>query len=292
MAHDYFLLQRNLIALGYPCGIVDGDIGPKSRRSILEFRTDWKVAEGYDAVMVALDAAMDGRLPMPELSQITPERLRRFAPRSNYNLYAPILNRQCLLHRITTPRRVRQFMAQIGKESAELTVFEENLRYRDPVRLDEMFSAIRGTADARALIAKGPQAIANRAYANRGGNGNEASGDGWKYRGMGPMQVTFRNNYELASNWTGVNLVRNPERMLEPEIGVRAACGFWASNGINLMVDQDDDETAIGNISQHLRLNEEDDVRAATRTVNGPALKGLADRRELLQRAGQIWMMP
>jgi putative chitinase len=292
MAQEHIDLQRKLKALGYNPGAIDGDLGPKSLRAIALFRSDFNIAEGESAVLTGLADAAAGRLGMSPLARITPDRLRELAPNANVAVLAPILDRECSTHRILTPRRVRQFLAQLVHESGGLTKFEENLRYRDPARLDEIFSAVRGIADARALIAKGPQAIANRVYANRGGNGNEASGDGWRYRGMGPIQITGKDNCRAASAWTGVDLVRNPELLLTPAIGIRAACGFWVANKINEMVDEDANEGAIGNITQHLRLNEEDDVRQATRAVNGPASEGLAERRLVLERAGQIWRRP
>ena len=100
--------------------------------------------------------------------------------------------------------------------SGGFTIFEENLNYRTPSRLDAIFSKVNGNADAAALIAKGPRAIANRVYAGRNGNGNEASGDGFKYRGMGAIQLTGRTNYSRAADRSGLDLGRASRAGAEP----------------------------------------------------------------------------
>lgn len=287
---DIKQLQRDLNALGYACGPADGVVGRRTSQAILDFRIDWKVGEGYPAVAAAIGGVYDGSRPMPDASAITPERLRAFLPDSDYKLWAPILNAECRQALITTPRRVRHFLSQLAHETGEFRVFTENLNYRDPVRLNKMFSAVKGVEDARALIARGPSAIANRVYANRGGNGNEASGDGWRYRGRGLIQMTLKDNYVKATRWTGVDLVRNPDRILEPVISVRAACGYWVANRINEMVDRDSDEQYHAHFADHIRYNEEDDLREASRAVNGPAMAGLDDRRRLLNIAAKIWV--
>src|ERR1700755_927980 len=117
---------------------------------------------------------------------ITAETLRRFAPRvKDPELHAGALEQARQASSVTTPRRLCHFMGQIFVETGGLATMVENLNYKDPARLDAIFSAVRGLEDARALIRLGPEAIANRVYANRLGNGNEASGDGWRYRGSG-----------------------------------------------------------------------------------------------------------
>lgn len=102
------------------------------------------------------------------------------------------LKAACALHDITGPQRLAAFLAQCSHESARFTRLEENLNYRSQERLDAMFSAVRGVDDARDLIKRGPAAIANRVYANRLGNGNEASGDGARFIGRACLQITGR----------------------------------------------------------------------------------------------------
>ncbi|MBC6982102.1 glycoside hydrolase family 19 protein [Caulobacter sp. 17J80-11] len=170
---------------------------------------------------------------------------------------------------LSTPRRVAHFMAQLHHESAGFTRLEESFRYR-PERLDAMFSAVRGAADAQALLKRGPQAVANRVYAGRLGNGDEASGDGWRYRGRGLVQLTGRANYAEASEWIGRDLEAEPDLAAEPEAACEIAAAWWARKSVNEAADRDD-------------------LVAVTRAVNGPALAGLKDRETQLHRAKGVW---
>src|SRR5688500_13672795 len=103
---------------------------------------------------------------------ITVATLRRFAPRiSNPEIHTAALEEARITSSVTTPRRLCHFLGQIFVETGAFKSMIEDLNYRDPLRLDALFSAVRGIEDARALIRRGPQAIANRVYANRLGNG-------------------------------------------------------------------------------------------------------------------------
>ena len=95
---------------------------------------------------------------------------------------------------INTPNRVAAFLAQCGHESGGWTTFEENLNYSAQGLQGIFGSHFHGDADQ---YARQPEKIANRIYCNRMGNGDEASGDGWKYRGRGPIQLTGKANYRL-----------------------------------------------------------------------------------------------
>jgi putative chitinase len=113
---------------------------------------------------------------------ITAETFRKFAPKvKDLEIHASALEDARKTSSVTTPRRLCHFLGQIFVETGGFASMVENLNYKDPARLDAIFSAVRGIEDARALIRRGPEAIANRVYANRLGNGNEASGDGWRY---------------------------------------------------------------------------------------------------------------
>lgn len=146
----------------------------------------------------------------------------------------------------------------------------ENLNYRNPQRLDAIFSAVRGLADARALIKLGPEAIANRVYANRLGNGNEASGDGFKYRGSGYKQLTGRTNYRTIGSLIDMDLEGTPELAREPATAARVAFKFWDVNQCSPLADRGD-------------------VEKITAKINGAAKLGLADRRAATVRALGIW---
>jgi putative chitinase len=144
------------------------------------------------------------------------------------------------------------------------------VRYRNPARLDAIFSAVHGIEDARALIRLGPEAIANRVYANRLGNGDEASGDGWRYRGSGYKQLTGRSNYREIGDIVNLDLEGNPELAREPQTAARAAFAFWDARQCSPLAD-------------------EGDVEGVTEKINGPAKLGLAERRAATLRALGIW---
>src|SRR6185312_4780566 len=109
------------------------------------------------------------------------------------------------------------FLAQACHETAGFTRFEEDLRYTSPSRLDAMFSAVHGEVDAAALIRQGPQAIANRVYAGRLGNGEEGSGDGWRFRGRGIFMLTGRTNYRAAAAALNHPYEDFPDQVAQPE---------------------------------------------------------------------------
>jgi putative chitinase len=184
--------------------------------------------------------------------------------------WADALDSECKRVGINTPRRIAHFLAQLSHESGGFTRFEENLNYKTPARLDAMFSRVKGTADAAALIARGPKAIGNRVYANRNGNGDEASGDGWRYRGMGPIQLTGRDNYKKASARSGIDLVGDPEQVLTPQIGAKVAADYWKACAL-------DDECDTDQFNK---------IRAA---VNGAAMAGLDECKAEYKRLRAIW---
>jgi putative chitinase len=171
---------------------------------------------------------------------------------------------------ITTPRRLRHFIAQLGHESGGFTRLVENMNYKDPARLDDMFRAVQGRSDAMELIRKGPVAIANRVYANRLGNGPESSGDGYRFRGRGLIMLTGRENYERAERWSGLPLLKEPGLAGRPREAAIIAAKYWNFKNINQEAD-------------------EGDLAGVTRLVNGPALANFEDRKLWLLRASKIW---
>lgn len=202
---------------------------------------------------------------------ITVGTLRKFAPRiANAEVHAAALENARKESSVNTPRRLCHFMGQVFVETAGFTVLEENLDYKNPERLDMVFSAVKGAADAQALIAKGPQAIANRVYANRLGNGDEASGDGWRYRGSGYKQLTGRSNFRAFGASVKIDLEGNPELAREPAAAAQVAFAFWDACRCSPLADAGD-------------------LEAITEKVNGPAKLGLAERRESTLRAMDVW---
>lgn len=150
-------------------------------------------------------------------------------------------------YNINTPKRVSAFLANIMIESQYLRTLRENLRYSAkglartwPNRYSTTGTR-SGQPNAKALsIAGNPVKIANHCYANRMGNGDEASGDGWKYSGKGPIQLTGKSNTQAFFKGCGLAMDSDPEDLLKPELGVHAACWFWSVNNINRFADSND----------------------------------------------------
>jgi putative chitinase len=129
-------------------------------------------------------------------------------------------------------------LSQLAHESAGFTATSENLYYRAEALSRVWPSRFPpGVAESYAMQ---PEKIANKAYCDRMGNGDEASGDGWKYRGKGLIQLTGKDNYQRFSDATGVDAVGNPELLAEPEMAALSAGWFWASNGLNALADAKD----------------------------------------------------
>lgn len=222
---------------------------------------------------------------MPD-NLITAAQLQRFAPSCDALALAPALDQACAAHAINTPRRLRHFLAQLHHESSGFTRLAENLNY-SAQRLTEVWPRRFPTLAAAAPFAGNPQALAEQVYGGR--LGNNAQGDGWRFRGRGLIQLTGRTNYGRASAWSGLDLIGNPDLAGQPRAAAEIAASFWATEGLNQVVDSDPDESACAaSLGERLRLNEADDLEAATQAVNGGA-NGLDDRARQLLRAATIW---
>jgi len=172
---------------------------------------------------------------------------------------------------VNTPKREAAFLAQIAHESGELTIFVENLNYSAkglmatwPKRFPDLATAQK--------YERNPEKLANNVYANRIGNGNEASGDGWRFRGRGPIQITGRENYQKYGSRLNVDLINNADKAATPEVGFRVAGLYWKENGLN--------ELADGGMFETI-----------TKRING-ALKGLEERLKYYTRAKQVLGVP
>ena len=201
---------------------------------------------------------------------ITEALLRRLAPRgADLAVHAAALEAARLASTVNTPARVAAFIGQVVVETAGLTAMVENLAYRTPAVLLKNFRAVRDLVDAQRLIAAGPQAIANRVYANRLGNGDEASGDGWRYRGSGYKQLTGRLNYRHFGHTTGLDLETDPELARRPADAARVAFAYWDA-------------------AQCSPLADRQDIARITACINGPARLGLVERRAATELALQV----
>ena len=180
----------------------------------------------------------------------------------------------CAEFEINTPERIAAFIAQTAHESGGYTMLVENLNYSD-VTMAAVWPnrfAVLGAdkkpikengknvpnAFAKALHRK-PEAIANTVYANRMGNGTIESGEGWLYRGRGLKQLTGKDNVTRCGQALGVDLVGNPDLLLEPEYAARSAGWFWKANNLSKFADVED-------------------LEGMTKKING-GLIGIADRK-------------
>ncbi|HSP97597.1 MAG TPA: glycoside hydrolase family 19 protein [Candidatus Dormibacteraeota bacterium] len=176
--------------------------------------------------------------------------------------YLPDLQALLPQHGIDTPLRVAHFLAQVLHESGLLRIVEENLNY-SAEGLRRVFPRYFTAAQAE-RYARQPPAIANRVYGGRLGNGDEASGDGFRYRGRGLIQLTGKANYRAFADWLGSDVVAAPERVAG-ECAVHGAVFYWTLRSINEPADADD-------------------VREVTRRINGGFI-GLPERIRLLDAA-------
>lgn len=151
----------------------------------------------------------------------------------------------CDRYQINTTRRLAAFLGQCAVESADFTRLEEGLYYTTAQRVRAVFgSRVPTDAMAQSLL-RNPQALANRVYANLGGNGDETSGDGWKYRGRGIIQLTLKGNYTAAAQANQRPYVEQPELVARPADAAFTAAWYWGFHDLNTLADgwQTDDIT-------------------------------------------------
>ena len=139
------------------------------------------------------------------------------------------------------------FFGQIAEETGNFTVFEENLNYSNS-RLVQIFGKYFSTLASTVGYAGNPVKIANKVYANRMGNGPETSGDGWKYRGRGAIQLTGRDNYRMFSQASGKDLVENPD--LVESLAFDAAKWFFDTSGCTTLAKQGVNDSIIKQITR------------------------------------------
>jgi putative chitinase len=187
---------------------------------------------------------------------ITKEQLQSIMKNCNVDLWIDPLNVAMDRFEINTPTRMAAFLAQVAHESGETSQLSEKLSYSSADRLCTVWPKRFPTPESAAPYVKNPQALASHVYANRGGNGDEPSGDGWRYRGRGLIQLTFKDNYRLAEKALGLPLLDDPDQAATPEIAALTAANYWQQHGLNALADHqpdDDDEADFVEIS--IRIN-------------------------------------
>lgn len=158
---------------------------------------------------------------------------------------------------INTPHRIAHFVAQCAHESGEFKFIQENLNYRWS-SLRSLFGKYFPTDELARAYERKPEKIANRIYANRMGNGDEASGDGWRYRGRGLIQLTGKDNYTFFAGSLDIPVEEAADYLATFEGAAQSACFYWEQNNLN-------------------RFADANDVRGLTRAINGGFI-GLEDR--------------
>ena len=190
----------------------------------------------------------------------TPEKLSKCINNPNAEQWFAALYEILPTYQINTKLRVAGWLSQTGHESGDFRAVQENLNY-GAKGLRATFPKYFPTDDLAATYQRQPEKIANKVYGGRMGNGPESSGDGWKFRGRGLIQVTGKENYLRCSQALYGNdfLMQTPELLQDIDGAVRSACWYWNSRNINVDADRSD-------------------VMAMTKKING-GTHGLDDRQ-------------
>jgi putative chitinase len=146
--------------------------------------------------------------------------------------WAPALNETFAMWNITSPQAQAAFIGQCGHECGNFKVLEENLNYR-AATLMKLWPKRFPTLEIANQYAGQPKKIANMVYANRMGNRDETSGDGWRFRGRGCIQLTGHSGYYHAGKALGVDFVMEPDLVATPRYAALTAGWFWSTHGCN-----------------------------------------------------------
>lgn len=198
---------------------------------------------------------------------ISREELERIVPGiTDTSDWCEALNTVLPDYAVDTRDRIAGFLAQCAHESGGFRRLSENLNYSEAGLL-KTFGKYFTAASAKSY-ARQPERIANRVYANRMGNGDEASGDGWRFRGGGLIQLTGRANYGAFSNDAELSLAESADYVRTKRGAVESAAWFWRKNGLN-------------------RYADTRDIVRMTKRING-GTNGLQDRIDCYERALKI----
>lgn len=192
---------------------------------------------------------------------ITPEQLEELEISTEW---CDVLNDLLPKYDIDSPQRIASFISQCSHESEHFTELKENLNY-GAKRLVMTWPKRFTTVEIANRYARQPEMIANFVYANRLGNGDESSGDGWKYRGRGLIQLTGKYNYQKFADSVGMDLEQVTGYLETKRGAAEASCLFWKNNKLNSYAD-------VG------------DIRGMTKVING-GYNGLPEREENYRKA-------
>lgn len=206
---------------------------------------------------------------------VTPEQLQGMLVKPSGKKIAPLwiaaLNQSMEKFAITTMARQAAFLAQILHESNEFQSLQENLNY-SPLRLQQVWPSRFKSEQLALSYGNQPEKLANFVYAGRLGNGSQESGDGWKYRGRGLIQLTGRTNYSNCANALEIDVLNDPDLLLKPDAACLSAAWFWQVHGLNVLADSNPG------------ANANDNFTLITKRING-GLNGLQERLAYWNRA-------
>lgn len=180
------------------------------------------------------------------------------------------LRKACAQFDIDTPVRVGAFIAQCSVESQGFTRLEENCYWSTPERIMRFFPSRVTSLHQASLLARNPQALANAVYAGKNGNGSPITGDGWRYRGRGCIQLTGRNNYSDAATELDRPYLLQPDLVAQPFDAALTAAWYWHAHKLNILADSAQSD-------------------AITRAINGPAMVERDLRRQLTEQGVQAF---
>jgi putative chitinase len=240
------------------------NFGPKTEAAVKA----WQAAHGLDADGIvgdktwAMIMAEGQSVPAPVETPVVPvgglklDKLKGHIP----DAVIAMIPDTAAKFQINTPLRLAHFLAQCGHESGGFRLTQENLNY-SAKGLNGIFKKYFPTEAAAAAYARNPQKIANKVYSNRMGNGTEASGDGYKFRGRGYIQLTGKDNYTAFGKSIGEDMTANPDKVAST-YALLSAAWFFSKNGLHKMADGGATDAVVTSI---------------TKRVNGGTI-GLADR--------------
>lgn len=269
---DVKALQQKLKDLGFDPSGTDGNFGPGTKKAVIAFQqskglqTDGVVGPGTQAALdadsgsatgtpitVGGDGAVGGSISagaVPATAPVTAPNLNLagLAGKLPDAVLAQIPGAAAEFN-ITSNLRLAHFLAQCALESMNFTATVENLNY-SAQRLLQVFPKYFKNVDVNAY-ARNPQKIGSRVYANRMGNGDEASGDGFRFRGRGYIQLTGKNNYTSFSQFVGEDCVADPD-LVATKYPLASAAFFFNSNNIWAVCDQGASDATVTSVTKRV----------------------------------------
>jgi len=269
---DVKALQQKLKDLGFDPNGTDGNFGPGTKKAVIAFQqskglqADGVVGPGTQAALdadgsatgtpitVGGDGAVGGSISagaVPATAPVTAPNLNLagLAGKVPDAVLAQIPEAAAKFG-ITTNLRLAHFLAQCALESTGFTATVENMNYSAQRLLQVFPKYFKPPVDVNAY-ARNPQKIGSRVYANRMGNGDEASGDGFRYRGRGYIQLTGKNNYQSFTNHIGEDCVANPD-LVATEYPLASAGFFFNSNNIWAVCDQGASDATVTSVTKRV----------------------------------------